>query len=67
VTVWGEGNLFVGPSTPAGTFVAAIVKKTNIVPGGATTFAVLVPDVVVDASPVTINTVGVLSVHRGTA
>lgn len=65
-TVWGD-DLKVSGSTPAGTFVTAIVKKTNIVPGAQTSFALLAPDVIVDGAPVTINTLGILSVHRGTA
>jgi hypothetical protein len=65
-TVSGE-DLTVS-TTPAGTFVTAIVKKTNIVPGGVTVFAVLIPDANVDGRhSAAIHTVGVLSVHRGTS
>jgi hypothetical protein len=59
--------LKVGPATRAGTFVVGVVKKANIVPGGVSSFGVLVPDVVVEASPVAVETIGVLAVHRGTA
>jgi hypothetical protein len=65
-TVWGD-DLTVGAATPVGTFVVGVVKKTNIVPGGQTSFVVLIPDVVLDTQPVNVRTVGVLSVHRGTA
>jgi hypothetical protein len=55
-------------TTPMGTFVTAVVKKTNIVPGGVTVFAVLIPDVIVDGTnSAAIHTVGVLSLHRGTS
>ena len=47
-------------------FVTAVVKKTQIVPGGVTVFAVLIPDANVDGTSTTaIHTVGVVSVHRG--
>jgi hypothetical protein len=60
-------DLTVAP-TLAGTFVTAVVKKTNIVPGGVTSFAVLIPDADVENKhSVSIHTVGVVSVHRGTA
>ena len=55
------------PRTPAGTFVVAVVKTTNIVPGGVTSFGVLIPDVVVETSPVVLHTIGVVAVHRGVA
>jgi|HubBroStandDraft_6_1064221.scaffolds.fasta_scaffold43473_4 hypothetical protein len=66
VIVWGD-ELRVGPSTPAGTFVVAVVKTTGIVPGGVVSLGVLIPDVVVDSSAVSIHTIGVLAVHRGVA
>jgi len=66
ITVSGE-DLTVGPATPAGTFVVGVVKKTNIVPGGVSSFGVLIPDAVVDGSPVVVETTGILAVHRGVA
>jgi hypothetical protein len=66
VSVWGD-DLRVGPLTGAGTFVVGVVNRAKIVPGGISSFGVLIPDVVVDASPVSVHTIGVLAVHRGTA
>jgi hypothetical protein len=66
VNAWGD-DLKIGPPTPAGTFVVGVVKKTKIVPGGIVSFGILVPDVVVDGAPVPVTTMGVVSVHRGTA
>jgi hypothetical protein len=63
-----SGNdLTVGPSTPVGTFVVAVIKKNNTVPGAQTSIAVLIPDVIVDTSALPVNTIGILSVYRGTA
>jgi hypothetical protein len=66
VSVFGA-ELQVGPATPAGTFVVAVVKTTQIVPGGVVSLGVLIPDVVIGSSPVSVATVGVLAVHRGVA
>ena len=55
----------VGPATPAGTFVVALVKTTGIVPGGVTSVGVLIPDMNVDGAPVAVHTFGVLAQHRG--
>jgi hypothetical protein len=66
VSVTGD-DLTVGPATPAGTFVVGVVKKANIVPGGVSSFGLLVPDVVVDGAPVAVETTGILAVHRGVA
>jgi hypothetical protein len=65
VSVWGA-DLVVGAETPAGCFVIGIVKKVDVAPGAVVSFGVLIPCVVVDASPVSIHTVGALAVHRAT-
>jgi hypothetical protein len=63
-----SGDDLTVTKTPIGTFVTAVVKKTNIVPGGVTVFAVLIPDARVDGThSAAIHTIGVLSVHRGTS
>jgi hypothetical protein len=54
--------------SPAGTFVTAVVKKGGIIPGGITSMSVLIPDADVSINQcIAIHTVGVVSVHRGTA
>jgi hypothetical protein len=66
VSVWGD-DLTIN-QTPIGTFVTAVVKNTNIVPGGVTVFGVLIPDANVSSTnSAAIHTVGVLSIHRGTS
>src|SRR5262249_9375493 len=62
VSVWGD-DLMVGDSTRAGTFVVALIKRTGL-PGADLSFALLVPDVHVDASAVPVQTIGVLTKHR---
>jgi hypothetical protein len=53
-------------SSPAGTFVTAVIKKTKIVPGAVTSFCLVVPGVVIGgANSVAVHTVGMLAVHRG--
>jgi hypothetical protein len=63
-----SGDDLTVTTTPIGTFVTAVVKKSSIVPGGVTVFAVLIPDVrVSSAGNAVIHTFGVVSVHRGTS
>jgi hypothetical protein len=66
VSVSGD-NLTVGPATPAGTFVVALIKKTGIVPGGVTSIGVLFPDMHIDSAPVPVHTIAVIAHHRGTS
>lgn len=54
-------------TSPVGTFVVAVIKKSQIAPGAITSFAVLIPDVVDAPNGVSVRTIGVVSVHRGTA
>ena len=65
--VSASGDDLTIAKTPAGTFVVAVVKRSGIVPGGIVSFGALIPDVNVDGSPVSINAIGVTSVHRGTS
>ncbi|HEX3483061.1 MAG TPA: hypothetical protein VHT91_48960 [Kofleriaceae bacterium] len=62
VTAWGD-QLTVGAPTPAGTFVVAIVERSGL-PGASVSLGVLIPDVRVNGSPVTVHTIGVLANHR---
>jgi hypothetical protein len=62
VTAWGD-QLTVGAPTPAGTFVVAVVDKLGL-PGEVVSFGVLIPDVAVNGSPVSVHTIGVLANHR---
>jgi hypothetical protein len=62
VSVWGD-DLTVGEATRAGTFVVALVKRTGL-PGADISFALLVPDVKIDASAVPVRTIGLLTKHR---
>lgn len=62
VTAWGD-QLTVGASTPAGTFITAVVGQTGL-PGAVLSLGVLIPDVTVNGSPVEVHTVGILAKHR---
>lgn len=61
VTVTG-GDLTL-TVTPVGTLVTALVKK-GTVPGAATYFSILIPDVTLMGNSLPINTLGILSLHR---
>jgi hypothetical protein len=63
---WGD-ELIVGPPSPAGRLVTAVVKRTQIVPGGVSSLAILIPDVIVDHTHVHVRTLGALAHHRGVA
>jgi hypothetical protein len=68
--VCAYGNDLKVSKSPAGTFVTAVVKKGNILPGafGDTCFTALIPDADVESNhSVPIHSVGVVSVHRGAA
>jgi hypothetical protein len=65
VAVSGDG--LTVSKTPAGTFVVAVIKGSQIVPGAVVSFGVLIPDVNVSNAGVAVNTFGALSTHRGTS
>jgi hypothetical protein len=51
-------------SSVAGTLVAAILQ-TNKIPGATTALSILIPGVHIDADPIPVSTVGIISTGRG--